>query len=416
MTHLHVSAALGGLLSVCMAFVGCDLKPQTTADDAARRLECQNPLVGELADGCLFGVKIGSKFPVGCPRMVGEPESRFRAFAFHLVSTNLVWHELVARSSGEDSQIERVFAVVDRKSRAVVGVCGRLGRPRQRFALHDERFEELLSALFERFGACEVKLGEDGWDSGDIFKTTFFLEGAITVELDYHTQFGTELTIYRTGCEGLDLRHWDVISEAGVSHTRHMTAAGHPAAYDHYRRTMSARRGSSALVAKHFKVSSANLVSGRLAVGPGRFLNVKSEKSGGDFDDSVQFSEPEDCNSINCRRISAHQAGKLLLAGEMYFCDSPEAAFKMGLDIMTCVRLPASALCEKYRLVRGVPDICFATSDKELSEGWHGAENNVRIILMNGNVVLDCSVRADRDAAARHVQRAVSLYRRECVK
>ncbi len=164
-------------------------------------------------DPTLFGMGVGNVEPtlfgVGLGHEV--PLDATEGFSHYTLCTNDMYRHsenidipsqwecymFSPESKYQDSQFVNHRVYVDRTNRQVVAVLAHSRPQNSRSPESLAQFKDLLKQIFNRYGQCETRLSQDCWDSGDIFRTTFFPTPDAGLVISYHTQFGVEACLYR---------------------------------------------------------------------------------------------------------------------------------------------------------------------------------------------------------------------------
>ena len=282
----------------------------------------------------------------------------------------------------------RIF--IDGASRQVVAVDAEFESksPFRAFAPASGHFTNMLARAFRRYGQCETRLSSDLWQSGEIFWTTFFISSGAGVIISHHTQFGEELCLCRvpscvrvigsgrTGCilpercPGPSFRKEEFCKKMG----------SHPALqlYEQYR---SRRQSAIGILEKRFAISAAKLKSERIPQPVWEHVFLK--KGTGKFGSIVMNGKD------SAWKIQAYNNSTVAVECHLRLFDSAAKTYDYGMDLLTSRLLPGEALCGKFSLAEGVPDICLVAPRFEF-DSWGDSDARTTVLLMRGNCVLEC--------------------------
>ena len=307
-------------------------------------------------------------------------------------------------SEYRDSQFVNHRVYVDRTNRQVVAVLAHSLPINSRASISLVRFKDLLKHAFSRYGQCEARLSQDCWDSGDIYRTTFFPSPDAGLVISYHTQFGVEACLYRISAAtdnkgrlilpgGLILpERYPEPSVLTNGHHFKDYMAPHPATelYEKYRLR---RRSMIGILEKHFGISAAKLNDRRISqpVWKNIVLNKETEKF-----HQVVMNGKDSTWEID---VSLHDS-KAMLYSMVILCrlrlfDTPSQAYAYGMEQLTSRLLPAEAMCDIFRRAEDVSDICF-----EIPAFANSFNSHPRVILMRANGVLECEFLGQSDDLA----------------
>ncbi len=141
----------------------------------------------------LFGVRLGQKIAVDGSMSFMQCDG-FRHSSNLKVPAN--WDCFMFTVTNEYYGVRfmnhRVF--LDRTSRRVIAVLA--NAPLRGMGPPSVGFTNLLKQVFLHYGHCQTQLSGSLWQSGRIYRTTFFLSPDARLVLSHHQQFGEEICLY----------------------------------------------------------------------------------------------------------------------------------------------------------------------------------------------------------------------------
>ena len=297
-------------------------------------------------------------------------------------------------SAYRDSQFVNHRVYVDRTNRQVVAVLAHSLPINSRASISLVRFKDLLKHAFSRYGQCETRLSQDCWDSGDIYRTTFFPSPDAGLVISYHTQSGVEACLYRVSAATDDkgrliLPHGLILPErypepSVLTNGHHFKdyMAAHPAMelYEKYRLR---RRSMIGILEKHFGISAAKLSDRRISqpVWKNIVLNKETEK----FHQVVMNGKDSTWEIDVYLHDSKAMLYSMVIRCRLRLFDTSSQAYAYGMEQLTSRLLPAETMCDIFRRAEGISDICF-----EIPAFASRFDSDPQVILMRANGVLEC--------------------------
>ena len=307
-------------------------------------------------------------------------------------------------SECRDSQFVNHRVYVDRTKRQVVAVLAH-SRP-QTFRAPESlvRFKDLLKHAFSRYGQCETRLSQDCWDSGDIYRTTFFPSPDAGLVISYHTQFGVEVCLYRISAAtdnkgklilagGLILpERYPEPSVLTNGHHFKDYMGPHPATelYEKYRHR---RRSTIGILEKHFGISAAKLKAEKISLPV--WENIVLNHETGRFRQVVMNGNDSTWEIDVYLHDSKAMLYSMVILGRLRLFDTPFQAYAYGMEQLTNRLLPAETMCDIFRRAKDISDICF-----EIPSFASRFNSHPRVILMRANGVLECEFLGKSDDLA----------------
>ena len=308
-------------------------------------------------------------------------------------------------SKYRDSQFANHRVYVDRTNRQVVAVLAHSLPINSRSGVSLVRFKnDLLQHAFSRYGQCETRLSQDCWASGAIYRTTFFPTPDAGLVISYHTQFGVEACLYRisaaTDNKGRLILPGGLIlpekyPESSVLTNGHHFKdymAPHPATelYEEYRHR---RRSTIDVLEKRFAISAAKLRGERISQPV--WKNIVLNKETGRFHQVVMNGQNSTWEMDVYLHDSKAMLNSMVIVCRLRLLDTLSQAYAYGMEQLTSHLLSAETMCDIFRRVEGVSDICF-----EIPAFASHFNSYPRVILMRANGVLECEFLGKSDNLA----------------
>ena len=384
------------------------------------------------ADPGLFGLEVANGEPalfgIGLGQVV--PWDTSEGFSHYTLCTNDMYRHsenidipsqwecymFSPESKYQDSQFVNHRVYVDRTNRQVVAVLAHSRPQNSRSPESLAQFKDLLKQIFNRYGQCETRLSQDCWDSGDIFRTTFFPTPDAGLVISYHTQFGVEACLYRVSAaidnkgrlilpRGLILpeRYPESALLANRRHSDYM--APHPATelYEEYRRR---RQSTIGVLEKHFGISTASLKAEKISLPV--WENIVLNNEAGKFH-QVVMNGKDSTWEID---VYLHDSKAMLYSMVIRCClrlfDTPSQAYAYGMDQLTSRLLPAETMCDVFRHAEEISDICF-----EIPAFASRFDSHPQVILMRANGVLECEFLGKTDDLAADAAWALDFFEKK---
>ena len=371
------------------------------------------------ADPGLFGLEVANGEPalfgIGLGQVV--PWDTSEGFSHYTLCTNDMYRHsenidipsqwecymFSPESKYQDSQFVNHRVYVDRTNRQVVAVLAHSRPQNSRSPESLAQFKDLLKQIFNRYGQCETRLSQDCWDSGDIFRTTFFPTPDAGLVISYHTQFGVEACLYRVSAaidnkgrlilpRGLILpeRYPESALLANRRHSDYM--APHPATelYEEYRRR---RQSTIGVLEKHFGISTASLKAEKISLPV--WENIVLNNEAGKFHQVVMNGKDSTWEIDVYLHDSKAMLYSMVIRCCLHLFDTPTQAYAYGMEQLTSRLLPAEVMCDIFRRAEDVSDICF-----EIPAFANSFNSHPRVILMRANGVLECEFLGQSDDLA----------------
>ena len=164
----------------------------------------------------LFGIRLGQTMPhEGSESFM---HCRLYTNLCHRYSCNIKipsqWECYMFSPESEiiDSSFRDHRFFIDRTNRQVVAVlanfASRSPGSRSFDSQPSELFTNLLERAFSQYGQCETRLSGDLWNSGSIYRTTFFIPSGERIVISHHQQFGGELCLYNESAFSYEMVGW----------------------------------------------------------------------------------------------------------------------------------------------------------------------------------------------------------------
>ena len=344
----------------------------------------------ENAEPTLFGIRLGQTIPFGgaesfsrytlCTNIRDrnshniEIPSQFECYMF---SPTAVY---------QAPQFRYHRIVTDNTNHQVVAVFARFNSINPLVApwgeLLSEQFTNLLESTFNHYGQCETRLSEDMWDSGNIYRTTFFTPSGAGIVVSHHTQFSGEVCLYRVSAINHKKGGWALperypqpsLLKDGF-HFKDMMQP-HPALglYEKYR---SRRRSTIDCLEKRFAMSVAKLKSKRIS--KPAWGNIVLRKDAGRFDYVVMSGKDL------AWEIQTYLRNHLVISCRLHLFDTTSSAYTYGMELLTDRILPSEVLCTIFSPAKGIPDICLVAPTLKYFRSSHPT-----VIIIRANCVLEC--------------------------
>ena len=354
----------------------------------------------EVANGepTLFGVGLGHEVPLDATE----------GFSHYTLCTNDMYRHsenidipsqwecymFSPESKYRDSQFVNHRVYVDRTNRQVVAVLAHSRPPNSRSPGALAQFKDLLKQIFSRYGQCETRLSQDLWNSGAIYRTTFFPSPDVGLVISYHTQFGVEACLYRISAAtdnngrlilpgGLILpERYPEPSVLTTGHHFKDYMAPHPATelYEEYRHR---RRSTIDVLEKRFAISAAKLRGERISQPV--WKNIVLNKETGRFHQVVMNGKNSTWEMDVYLHDSKAMLNSMVIVCRLRLFDTLSQAYAYGMEQMTSRLLPAETMCDIFRRAEDVSDICF-----EIPAFASRFDSDPQVILMRANGVLEC--------------------------
>ena len=219
------------------------------------------------------------------------------------------------------------------------------------------------------------------WQSGDIYRTTFFTASGAGVIISHHAQFGGNICLYSVS-SGIGMRGGRILPERYPEPS--LLGKGwfdgymrpHPALqlYGQYR---SRRQSTTGILEKRFAMSAAKLESGKIPQPAWKHIFLKNGT--GKYGSIVMNGKD------STWEMQAYMNGKVEVECHLRLFDSAADAYGCGIDLLADRLLPGDMLCGMFCLAEDIPDICLVAP--ELEAGW---DTRPATVLMRANCVFVC--------------------------
>lgn len=349
-------------------------------------------------DPTLFGIGLGQAVPrddtEGSSHYTLCTNDMYRHSANIDIPSQWECYMFSPESKYRDSQFANHRVYVDRINRQVVAVLAHSRPQNFRSPGSLAQFKDLLKQIFSRYGQCETRLSQDLWNSGAIYRTTFFPSPDVGLVISYHTQFGVEACLYRISAStdnkgrlilpgGLILpERYPEPSVLTTGHHFKDYMAPHPATelYEKYRLR---RRSMIGILEKHFGISAAKLSDRRISqpVWKNIVLNKETEK----FHQVVMNGKDSTWEIDVYLHDSKAMLYSMVIRCRLRLFDTSSQAYAYGMEQLTSRLLPAETMCDIFRRAEDISDICF-----EIPAFASRFDSDPQVILMRANGVLEC--------------------------
>ena len=350
----------------------------------------------ENAEPTLFGIRLGQTIPLDDAESFSHytlcTNIRYRHSHNIEVPSQLECYMFSPKAEYQASQFRDYRILVDSTNHQVSAVLARFNSVNPFAVPWDkpaEQFINLLECAFNRYGRCETRLSEDMWDSGNIYRTTFFTPSGAGIVVSHHTQFAGEVCLYRLSAINHDKGGWvlperypqpSLLKDGFISKDMMQP---HPALrlYEKYR---SRRKSTIGTLEKRFAMSVAKLQPRRIS--KPTWENIVLRKDAGRFDYVVMSGKDLTW------AIQTYLRDSLVISCQLHLFDTTSSAYTYGMELLTDRILPGEILCNMFSLSKGIPDICLVAPTLKTF-----LESHPTVIILRANSVLECAFYGSSD-------------------